>query len=202
MNRRYVAGAILLMIAAALLYVRGDLAIERWFYTQRTTPVSHLFSYITELGKSHYFLVPAALLWLYARGRNVCMQLRSAYLFVTIAASGLLVDLIKILAGRCRPELYFQKGLYGFDLLHLDHKYLSFPSGHSATAIGAAVALSYLWPRYRVLFWIGGIMIAVSRLVVVRHYPSDVLIGGAIGGYLSFWLYRYHFQGRLQDAGC
>jgi undecaprenyl-diphosphatase len=57
----------------------------------------------------------------------------------------------------------------------------SFPSGHTlhATAL-TLVALSY-YPR---LYWIllpFSVLVALSRLVLGLHYPSDVLAGAVIG---------------------
>jgi len=192
--------SIIVSFAAVLLYLSGDIPVERFFYRLKGSDLNRFFAFVTEFGKAEYYLVPAAIgyLWFRKSGSSEAMQ-KSAYLFVTIAASGLLVDLIKVIAGRFRPELYFKEGLYGFDFFHISHNYLSFPSGHSATAMGAAIALGYLWPRWRLLFWIAGATIACSRMVVVRHYPSDVLIGGLIGALVSVWLYRRIYQKRMKN---
>ncbi len=190
-----------MVFIAILFYLQGDIPTERFFHRLRESEIVRLFSILTEMGKAEYYLVPAALGYLYFRkGENAAAMQRSAYLFVTVAASGLLVDLIKVIAGRFRPELYFKKGLYGFDFFHIHHNYISFPSGHAATAVGAAVALGYLWPKGRYLFWMLGGLIALSRIVVVRHYPSDILIGGLIGALVSLWLYRKVYKERIEDA--
>ena len=43
------------------------------------------------------------------------------------------------------------------------------------------VAFGTLWPRARTVFWIYALVIAVSRVVVTAHYPSDVLAGALVG---------------------
>lgn len=57
----------------------------------------------------------------------------------------------------------------------------SFPSGHTLHAVGFTwVALSY----FPVLAWLlipFTLLTALSRLVLGLHYPSDVLIGAALG---------------------
>ncbi|MGW7054323.1 phosphatase PAP2 family protein [Streptomyces sp. NPDC054887] len=57
----------------------------------------------------------------------------------------------------------------------------SFPSGHTAAAVGFTVAVSFTSP------WIGAAaavptaMVAVQRVQAGAHYPSDVAAGAAIG---------------------
>ncbi|MDR1117008.1 MAG: phosphatase PAP2 family protein [Oscillospiraceae bacterium] len=55
----------------------------------------------------------------------------------------------------------------------------SFPSGHSATAFGAATALSRL--KRGKLFFIPAALISLSRVYLLVHYPTDVLGGAVIG---------------------
>ena len=65
----------------------------------------------------------------------------------------------------------------------------SFPSGHTlssaAFATGAALCLARIWPRVATLAratalsWIG--LVALSRLVLGVHWPSDVLAALCLG---------------------
>lgn len=57
----------------------------------------------------------------------------------------------------------------------------SFPSGHAATAAGLAAALSAKYPRGRFLFGFLATAAAAQRVSSSAHYPSDVLMGAAIG---------------------
>lgn len=66
----------------------------------------------------------------------------------------------------------------------------SFPSGHTLHAIAfSVVAIAY----YPTLVWLLGpfaFLVALSRVVLGLHYPSDVLAGAALGAliaYVSFW---------------
>ncbi|WP_294635781.1 phosphatase PAP2 family protein [uncultured Aquabacterium sp.] len=62
----------------------------------------------------------------------------------------------------------------------------SFPSGHTLHAVAFAVMLSTYYP---VLTWPLGVfagLVALSRVVLGLHYPSDVLIGALIGA-VSAW---------------
>ena len=70
----------------------------------------------------------------------------------------------------------------------------SFPSGHSTAATAAMAALFFLGPRKK--YWpclLFALAMALSRLYLVVHYPTDVLAGVLIGlgaGYLAARLVR------------
>ena len=58
----------------------------------------------------------------------------------------------------------------------------SFPSGHATSSLAAGVALFLTLPRkYGAPALLLGVLIALSRLYVGVHYPTDVLCGATIG---------------------
>jgi undecaprenyl-diphosphatase len=57
----------------------------------------------------------------------------------------------------------------------------SFPSGHAATSFAGAVVLAYLFRRGLVVLLLLALAIAYSRVYLGVHYPSDVLVGAALG---------------------
>ena len=63
--------------------------------------------------------------------------------------------------------------------------YFSFPSGHTLHAVVfSVIALSY-FPQLAFILMPFTIMVAMSRVVLGLHYPSDVLAGGTIGYLLA-----------------
>jgi undecaprenyl-diphosphatase len=61
----------------------------------------------------------------------------------------------------------------------------SLPSGHATTSFAGAVVLTYLLPRAAPALFLLATAIAFSRIYVGVHYPSDVLLGAALGTFVS-----------------
>ena len=57
----------------------------------------------------------------------------------------------------------------------------SFPSGDATFAFGGAVALAFVAPRWRWPALLFAAAVAVERVAVGVHYPSDALAGAAVG---------------------
>lgn len=74
----------------------------------------------------------------------------------------------------------------------------SFPSAHSATAFMIAIFLSARYPKMGPLFIIMAFLIALSRVYLGFHYPSDVLVGAFLGIFAaSLFIVLGRNQGRL-----
>lgn len=57
----------------------------------------------------------------------------------------------------------------------------SFPSGHTLHSVGFSLVLAYHFPMWALVLVPFTIIVALSRVVLGLHYPSDVL-GGALMG--------------------
>ncbi len=104
----------------------------------------------------------------------------------------------KILIGRARPDIFLKKGIYGFQGLEWNHHYHSFPSGHTLTAFTLATSLSYLFPRFRILFYTSASLLSLSRPFLLDHYLSDVIATASIGMIIASFVHiltrRIHYE--------
>ncbi|MRI83442.1 MAG: phosphatase PAP2 family protein [Nitratiruptor sp.] len=170
-----------------------------WFDPLLATILHHYASpgwrAITALGNAAFALAISLGLYLLWRTRNPQQAKKALYVLASVALSGLIVDILKPLIGRARPKLLFNEGFYGFEPLTFKASYWSMPSGHSATAFALGVSLALLFPRYRLLWLALAGLVALSRVILGKHYPSDVLIGSLIGALTAWWLYRRIFDG-------
>ena len=91
-----------------------------------------------------------------------------------VAASYALNTALKLLVGRPRPQLP------GLPPLTSTPTRLSFPSAHASTAFAAARLYSRLGVPRGPLYGLAAAL-ALSRLYLGVHYPSDVLAGAALG---------------------
>jgi len=101
-----------------------------------------------------------------------------------LAGSGLaalLAQLVKRTMNRARPT----SAIEGFEALAENPDAFSFPSGHTAAAFAAAVALSGEAALAGPLAFALAGGIGLSRVYLGAHYPLDVLAGaflGSVGG--------------------
>ena len=61
----------------------------------------------------------------------------------------------------------------------------SLPSGHTAAAFLMATLVSFYYPEIAIFAFIWATAVGISRIVLRVHYPSDVLIGAALGVSIS-----------------
>jgi undecaprenyl-diphosphatase len=208
------AGALLLTALLAVFFVLDPLLVP-W---QHALPrgVVHFFGHVTRFGKSDWILVTtgifviammlldASALRLRHRARRTMRSLAALYVFAAVAISGIVSNILKYLIGRARPEHFTTNGDFSFDFFSDDASWAGFPSGHSTTAFALGVALALLFPRWRPLFLILAFWIAVSRLFVRAHYPSDICAGAMLGAFTAWILARALARQRLLfgfDAG-
>jgi undecaprenyl-diphosphatase len=85
--------------------------------------------------------------------------------------------LIKHLVQRPRPCMVLQ----GVHLLVPCLNSYSFPSSHAVNFFSGAVVISHFFPEYKISIYGASFLIALSRVFVGVHYPSDMVGGIAIG---------------------
>ena len=156
-----------------------------------------LMTAFTVLGISFVMATFAIVLWL--RGRK---ELAIDYL-VLIAVASILAEVIKMVTNRQRP-LDALSDVNTISVLGLTSASgPSFPSGHAARAFAVAALLSFSrGPRiYVISFALAG-CVAVSRVYLGLHWPSDVLFGALLGIFIALLLRSFagagSFYGRTR----
>jgi membrane-associated phospholipid phosphatase len=187
----------LVILLCILSYIFTDIKVALWFHTLNNTRSYDVFNVITDFGESQWYLIAGMLLFVIFRKANPVRAYSGLFLSLSVAVSGVSADIIKFIAGRARPTLYFSDKLYGFDFFHFEYEWISFPSGHAATAFSVAIVLTILYPRWRVPFLFAGILIAFSRIFLTQHYISDVIAGSLLGIASTIILYQYYFKTKL-----
>ncbi|HEV8670405.1 MAG TPA: phosphatase PAP2 family protein [Candidatus Limnocylindria bacterium] len=90
----------------------------------------------------------------------------------------IVAELLKLVVRRPRP---FSVVLDLPPTLITEPTTFSFPSGDTAFAFGAAVALGFVAPAWRLPALLFAVAVAFARVAVGVHYPLDVLAGALIG---------------------
>lgn len=118
---------------------------------------------------------------------------RLPHLAACAIGSGLLADVGKLLVVRTRPGISdlsanAQATFLGWrPLVELPlapgqskSLYQSFPSGHTATAVGLAIALAIAYPRGRWFFAAMACLAAAQRVFDGHHFLSDTVVGASV----------------------
>jgi membrane-associated phospholipid phosphatase len=182
-------------VAAAVAIAWIDVPAARYFHDAwGGTAAFHVFRIVTDLGDATGYVVIALALVLSCRAGMRLHRLRllavrlqpfertAICVLGSLAASGLVINILKPAFGRMRPRALFESGDHGFSLFAFDfHNLNSFPSGHAQTIWAVFTVLMILHPRWRWAFAGTAIAVSVSRVVIAAHFLGDVIAGAWLG---------------------
>jgi membrane-associated phospholipid phosphatase len=79
----------------------------------------------------------------------------------------------------------------------------SFPSEHSAIAWSIASVWAHEYPGWFSQMMAYGLAttVSITRVTAQQHFPSDVIVGGALGWYFGRQVYRAHHDPELGGSG-
>ncbi len=180
-----------LLILPAYFFVDESVARYAFAHEALFLPI---FNTLSLGADSTYWLIGSAILWLIWKyyKKNELYAKRVAFLFISIVATGLSVNIIKIIFGKARPILLRKEEIFGFEwfVLPSAYDYHSFPSGHTTTAFTIATVLTLMFPRYWPAFYAYASAMALSRVLNWNHYVSDVIAGAIFGTIVTLLLYN------------
>lgn len=129
---------------------------------------------ITDLGGAIFISVFTLSLVLFGSPINKKVGIEA---LLALGLSQIIVHSLKRLLSRERPyKIIEQLNTFGIDLSDY-----SFPSGHTTASFSLATTLALNMPRFSILVLFLASIIAISRIYLGVHYPTDVAAGIILG---------------------
>ena len=143
----------------------------------KNTIILNFFIFISWLGNGKiWYLIIFFIPFISATGIKISAELIIFGLMGTI-----IYKILKRIINRPRPYKMNQSINLGGKILDQ----FSFPSGHTLHSVIFSLILIFYFPVFTEILLIFTLLIALSRVILGMHFPSDVFVG-AIIGYLIF----------------
>jgi undecaprenyl-diphosphatase len=170
-----------------------DLVVLKWLYAGAWPAIAvQVVIAVTFLG-SGWMMLPLASGLFWRRWR-----VPVASVTLLLLATAAVVASVKALARRTRPC----NALAWAHVLPLDFPTdPSFPSGHSAGSFAFACFVFGLNRKAGTPLLFVAAFVALSRVALGMHYPSDVAAGAALGAALGSFGARYYRARRMPELG-
>ena len=193
-SRSFVLLTILFLILSAFVYFgvteSFDQSVISFFSQHVGNPtLDIIMQYITESGDVFNMMVFGIVMLIIPKTRRIGITL-----MILIVLSTLLTGYIKCGVDRDRPDFEYEGVAFPVEISRDTYALFcegsfdaSYPSGHAARAMIVGIILGYAlserFPRGAYLMFLYPVMISISRIYVLQHFPMDV-IGGAVIGVL------------------
>jgi membrane-associated phospholipid phosphatase len=165
----------------------------------RSKHVTNISRYVTNFGGQYEAITLASLAaygWVFKNEKIKTTAILASQAYIT---STVMQSALKFLTGRQRPIYYDPKTLENEPTFHgplyqfkkdangkrpdnISHS--SFPSGHTTVAFAAATVFAMEYrdkPLIPIISYSAASLIGLSRLTENRHWPTDILVGAALG---------------------
>lgn len=183
-----------------------DIQILNWFHQvfHGQAWLNYIMKYITYIGEFGAGAILCAIaLLIFKKTRWAGVAVAVALVFDLLIVNVIL----KLSVNRARPWQTFPD--LGFQEFHnsigvREPSDSSFPSGHTASLFAVAVALMFIYKAKAIPALVVAFFVALSRIYLCMHFPSDVLggmiIGSAcgVGGYFMGKLIKKFFETKLK----
>lgn len=158
--------------------------IEILFFIQHNmhnTIMDNFMVFFTTLGnKGFIYIVISLLLIINKKYRKIGYMVFVALILVTIFGEGILKPIFQ------RPRPFISYPFVNL-LIDIPPSY-SFPSGHAIISFAVAGILANEFKNIKILIYGLATLMAFSRLYLFVHYPTDIIIGAALGMMCSMFV--------------
>jgi membrane-associated phospholipid phosphatase len=174
-------------VLAAVAFFTVDARVVHWVHDHRIDAWAKRWVWVRKLKFDWpgHFLCTAII-----AGGVAVFHLSGLRGAATLLLAGVLTganSVVKWVAGRSRPDwttgtpdLTFRPFAGGIKRLFVQGN-LAFPSGDAALAVATAAGLTYLVPRWGVVWWFMAVVVSAQRVAENAHHVSDVLAAAALG---------------------
>jgi membrane-associated phospholipid phosphatase len=164
----------------------ADLAISRGCLRAASPGLERPFRVVTWLADEKILLGAVGVFWAATRlSPSRPLRREADAMLCSALIAGVMPDLFKYLVRRERPNRALVRR-HDRRVPRLGNAWDSFPSGHAMHLSAIGVSAQRLVPRrWRAPLWSALGALAASRIVLLAHYPSDVLAGWGIGALIN-----------------
>jgi membrane-associated phospholipid phosphatase len=174
-----------------------DVAIANAVAARTGRPTEEVAQALTWGADEHLLFALAGAWWLYCRNKDARHRRASDHVLLTTIVASALPHVLKTVFDQERPDRTTVRGHWRgipFSGSRLD----SFPSGHAVHVGALASAATVLPKKQRNIVWSVGAALVLTRVVLLAHWASDVMIGLAVGAMTERLLRPLTGYGRKQ----
>ena len=108
---------------------------------------------------------------------------------LALIATIVITTIVKVSLARYRPEMLLFDDKYGFHFFSFKKAYNSMPSGHTALSFAGLLAIANFFKKSYIyaLTILLACVIAISRIIILNHFVSDVILAAYIGVFCFLW---------------
>ncbi|MDD2611579.1 MAG: phosphatase PAP2 family protein [Bacteroidales bacterium] len=189
--------AALVLISNASTCQNVDINLLRDINQNRNRSLDGTFRFITNSGAPISVGIPVCMFGFGLIDGDSALVRNAMVIGASVVSSTIMTTIIKNIVRRPRPFTTYPD----IEKLTSGGGY-SFPSGHTSGAFSFATSLSLEYPKWYIIVpsyaWASAV--AYSRMDLGVHYPSDILMGAAVGAgsaYLCHYINKRIFRKRI-----
>lgn len=148
---------------------------RHWCLGKYKKPILRIYRWISASADGHLYIFA-----------NAIFVILGQWLLLQAFALGFLIErtlyfVLKNRLKRNRP----QQAIPGFSSIIQPSDQFSFPSGHTSAAFLATGLISFIYPLLLIPLLAWAISVAISRVILGVHFPTDTLAGALLGFTIS-----------------